>query len=66
MPQTNTGPGVQSRIAVESSPVVPVSGGMGAPHTWAFIWFGLAVLVVLGFHVRVFGHPIPPSTHVPG
>lgn len=58
--------GVKSRVEVETNPVVPVGGRFGRPHTWAMIWFILAVLVIMGFHVRIFGRPIPPATHVPG
>lgn len=57
--------GVQSSIDVETSPVIPGSGRFGAPHTWSWIWFVVAVLVVLGFHVRVFGRPIPPAAQFP-
>lgn len=57
--------GVQSSIDVETSPVIPGTGTMGAPHTWSWIWFILAVLVVLGFHIRVFGTAIPPGANFP-
>ena len=58
--------GVQSSIDVNTvtSPVIP-SSRMGAPHMWSWIWFGVAVLIVLGFHVRVFGAAIPPAASFP-
>lgn len=58
--------GVQSTVDVESSPVIPQSNGrLGNPAVWTWIWFGLAVLVIMGFHVRVFGHPVPPAASFP-
>ena len=57
--------GVQSSIDVETSPVIPVSGALSAPATWSWIWFVLAVLVILGFHVRVFGRAVPPAATFP-
>jgi hypothetical protein len=57
--------GVQSRIDVASSPVIPNNSWLSQPHFWAWAWFVLAVVVVLGFHVRVFGHPIPPGANFP-
>jgi len=57
--------GVQSSIDVESSPVIPGAAAASQPHLWSWIWFILAVLVILGFHVRLFGHPVPPSASFP-
>jgi len=57
--------GVQSNIDVEGVPVIPMAGSLSRPHVWTWIWFLLAVLIVLGFHVRVFGHPVPPSANFP-
>lgn len=60
----NSGAGLQSELNVESSPTVD-SGGVSKPHTWTWIWFFLAVLVIVGFHVRMFGRAVPPSAHFP-
>jgi hypothetical protein len=57
--------GVQSSIDVENSPVIQTSGALGKPHVWCWIWFTLAMLVILGFHVRVFGSPLPPAANFP-
>lgn len=57
--------GIQSNIDVESSPVIGTSNAMGSPHIWSWIWFIVAVLVVLGFHIRVFGAAIPPGANFP-
>jgi len=58
--------GVQSSIDVNTSPVIATGGGaLSAPHTWSWIWFVLAVLTVLGFHIRVFGRPVPPAATFP-
>jgi len=57
--------GVQSSIDVNAMSVVPQAGALSKPHVWTWIWFVVAVLVVLGFHVRVFGHPIPPAASFP-
>lgn len=56
--------GVQSELNVETSPVIPASGAM-KPHTWTWIWFFLAVLVIIGFHIRLFGRAVPPAAHFP-
>jgi hypothetical protein len=58
--------GVQSSIDVETQPVIPGAGGFASsPSTWCWIWFILAVLVVLGFHIRVFGRAVPPAASFP-
>lgn len=57
--------GVQSDMSVSSQPVIPGSSFAAKPHVWSWIWFVLAVLVVLGFHIRVFGRPIPPTVRMP-
>lgn len=55
--------GLQSEVDVNS---VPTVGGMTTkPATWTFIWFGLALLIIVGFHVRLFGRAIPPSANFP-
>jgi hypothetical protein len=57
--------GLQSDMSVSSQPVIPNSSMAAMPHVWSWIWFVIAVLVVLGFHVRVFGQPVPPAAHMP-
>lgn len=59
------GPGLQSDVAVSSRPVIPNSGMASKPSTWAWIWFVVAVLVILGFHIRIFGRPVPPAARFP-
>lgn len=54
-----------SAVDVNSSPVIPMAGAAQKPHVWTWIWFVLAVLVVLGFHIRVFGRPVPPAASFP-
>lgn len=55
--------GLQSEVDVNASPTV---GGMSSsPSTWTFIWVILAVLVIVGFHIRLFGRAIPPSANFP-
>jgi hypothetical protein len=63
MPSLDSGVGLQSDLSVSSQPVIAGSSMAAQPHVWSWIWFVAAVLVVLGFHIRVFGRPIPP---VPG
>jgi hypothetical protein len=60
----DSGPGLQSDTSV-SSPVIPNSGMASKPHVWAWIWFVVAVCVILGFHIRMFGQPIPPAASFP-
>ena len=57
--------GVQSSIDVNTAPVIQSSSALSKPHIWTWIWFVVAILVVAGFHVRVFGHPIPPGASFP-
>lgn len=56
-------PGVQSTLDVNEAPTVGMKPT--SVSTWAWIWFIVAVLVIVGFHVKVFGHPIPPSPNFP-
>ena len=57
--------GVQSSIDVNASPVIPTANAMSRPHVWTWVWFVVPVLVIMGFHVRVFGHPVPPAASFP-
>jgi hypothetical protein len=57
--------GVQSSIDVNSAPVISSAGSLSKPHVWTWIWFVIAVLVIMGFHIRVFGHPVPPAAQFP-
>lgn len=57
--------GVQSAVDVNTQSVVASAGAASKPHVWSWIWFVVAVLVIAGFHVRVFGHPVPPATRFP-
>jgi hypothetical protein len=56
--------GLQSELEVETSPTIPGQSMMQA-HTWSWIWFGVAVLTIVGFHIRMFGHAVPPAAHFP-
>lgn len=61
----DSGAGLQSDMSVSSQPVI-AGGGLGSkPHVWSWIWFVVAVLVVLGFHIRIFGAPVPPAANFP-
>lgn len=55
--------GIQSQLDVNASPTVGMTPSQ--PSTWTWIWFILAVAVIVGFHIRVFGHPIPPAANFP-
>lgn len=55
--------GVQSQLDVNSVPTVGMKPT--SPSTWTWVWFIVAVLVIVGFHIRVFGHPIPPAAQFP-
>jgi hypothetical protein len=57
--------GVQSALNTQTQPVVPGNAAGTSPHVWTWIWFILAVLVIMGFHIRVFGRPLPPSAQFP-
>jgi len=55
--------GIQSQLDVNASPTV--GSKVANVSTWAWIWFIVAVLVIVGFHIRVFGHPVPPAANFP-
>lgn len=61
----DSGPGLQSSMSVEGQPVISNSSFASRPHIWSWIWFTVAILVILGFHIRVFGRPIPPAANFP-
>jgi len=58
-------PGLASSIDVNAQPVIPNSTMAQKPHVWSWIWFVLAIFVILGFHIRVFGRPVPPAANFP-
>lgn len=60
-----TDAGLKSAIDVNASPVIPMGGMLAKTHTWSWIWFILAVFVIVGFHVRVFGRAVPPAARFP-
>lgn len=61
----DTSPGLQSAIDVNTVPVIPGSSAAQKPHVWTWIWFVVAILVIAGFHIRMFGHPVPPAANFP-
>ena len=56
--------GVQSELDVESNSAVVGGSGLSISH-WTWIWFALALLVIIGFHIRMFGHVVPPAARFP-
>lgn len=58
------GAGIQSELDVEMSPTVP-GAFQTKPHVWSWIWFFVAVAIVMGFHIRMFGRAVPPSASFP-
>ncbi len=36
-----------------------------SPAFWTWFWFGVAVAIILGFHVRLLGVTIPPNPSAP-
>jgi len=61
----DTSPGLQSSIDVNASPVIPSQSPLARTHVWSWIWFIVAILVIAGFHIRIFGHPVPPAARFP-
>lgn len=55
--------GIQSQMDVNENSTVGMKPTN--PSTWSWIWFVLAVLVIAGFHIRVFGQVIPPTANLP-
>lgn len=58
-------PGLQSEIETNSVPVIPSMSPLGKSETWSWIWFVLAILVITGFHIKVFGAAVPPAPRFP-
>lgn len=56
--------GVQSSLDVNQSPIVNMSPS-ASPSTWSMIWFVVAVAVVIGFHIKIFGTAVPPVARFP-
>lgn len=61
----DSSPGLQSTVDVNASPVIPSMSPLAKTHTWSWIWFVLAILVIAGFHIRVFGQAVPPAARFP-
>ena len=59
------GAGLQSTLSVDSQPVIPNSSMASSPHVWSWVWFVVAVIVILGFHIRIFGRAVPPAANFP-
>lgn len=57
--------GLQSQLDVNSSPVIPGTSALSKTSTWSWIWFVVAILVIAGFHVRIFGMAVPPAARFP-
>jgi hypothetical protein len=62
---TVTDVGVKSAVDVNTQPVIPNVSSASKPYLWSWIWFVLAVLVILGYHIRMFGRPVPPAASFP-
>ena len=65
MATATASPGLQSSVDVNSQPVIPSASAVSQPHVWSWIWFALALLVIVGFHIRMFGRAIPPAARFP-
>lgn len=52
--------GVVGQAEINAPTGSPISQPKSAAF-WAWVWFGIAVAIVLGFHVRVFGVAVPPQ-----
>ena len=59
------GPGLRSSIDVNASPVIPHSKWASQASTWSWIWFVVALLIIIGFHIRIFGRAVPPAARFP-
>ena len=56
--------GVVGQAELNSPQGSPIKAAW-TPATWAWIWFGVAVFIVLGFHIRIFGSTFPPNASLP-
>lgn len=57
--------GLQSSVDVSNQSVIPSTSTASKPHVWSWIWFVVALLVIVGFHIRMFGRAIPPAARFP-
>lgn len=62
---TDTQPGLQSSIDVNAQPVIPGGTPLSRDYVWSWIWFVVAILVIAGFHVKIFGQAVPPAARLP-
>lgn len=60
--------GDQSGVVQQADVFGAVGGAKtaGSPAFWSYVWVAVAALIILGFHVRVFGVPLPPNARFPG
>lgn len=58
-------PGLASSIDVNAQPVIPGGTPLSRSATWSWIWFVAALLVIAGFHIKVFGAAVPPAARFP-
>lgn len=58
-------PGLQSQVDVNASPVIPGGSPLSRTSTWSWIWFIVAIMVIAGFHIRIFGQAVPPAARFP-
>lgn len=56
--------GVVGQVELNSPQGTPLSKPK-SPAFWTWLWFGVAVFIVMGFHVRVFGVSVPSSPALP-
>ena len=57
--------GLQSSVDVNAVPVIPGTSPLSRSHVWSWIWFIVAIFVIAGFHVKVFGAAVPPAARFP-
>lgn len=58
-------PGLQSAVDVNATPVIPGGNALSRPYLWSWFWLVAAILVIAGFHIKLFGAAVPPAARFP-
>lgn len=61
--------GAQAGVVGQAEVLAPQGNPVSrqkSPAFWSWVFFIASVLIVLGFHVRIFGVTLPPSASLPG
>lgn len=56
--------GVVGQAEINAPQGTPISPPKSAAF-WSWFWLGLCAVIILGFHIRIFGMALPPQAVSP-